>query len=59
MWSVPEMFEDTKRAIRNGKSRDRQYNGQKKTKDNDSQKLHRTLKIEQHQATENPGEHMC
>ena len=49
MWSVPEMFEDTKRAIRNSKSRDRQYNGQKKkTKDNDSQKLHRTSKIEQH-----------
>jgi hypothetical protein len=55
------MFEDTKRAIRNGKSRDRQYNGQKKrdrqyngqtiqwAKDNDSQKLHRTLKIEQHE----------
>ena len=28
MCSVLEMFEDTKRAIRNGKSRDRQYNGQ-------------------------------
>jgi hypothetical protein len=50
MWSVPEMFEDTKRAIRNGKSRDRQYNGQKKEQktNNNSQKLHRTLKIEQH-----------
>jgi hypothetical protein len=77
------MFEDTKRAIRNGKSRDRQYNGQtiqwadntmdrqyngqtiqwtdntmdrqyngqtiQWAKDNDSQKLHRTLKIEQHE----------
>jgi hypothetical protein len=31
MWSVPEMFEDTKRAIRNSKSRDRQYNGQSET----------------------------
>ena len=31
MWSVPEMFEDTKRAIRNRKSRDRQYNGESET----------------------------
>jgi len=47
-----EEFEDTKGAIRNRISKNRQHNGQKKKykrTNNDRQNIHIKLKIEQHE----------
>ena len=48
---LEELFEDTKVVIRSRKSKERQYNGQKKKDkrtNNDLKTLHRKVKIEQH-----------
>ena len=53
-----EEFEDTKGVIINRKwKKARQH--KEKGQTTIYKTLHRTLKIEQHQSTENPGEHMC
>jgi len=44
-------IEDTKGVTRSRKSKDRQCNDQTKKTNNDLQKLHSTLKIEQHEPT--------